>query len=502
MTATRSKAYYAAIDLGSNSFHMLVVRVVAGGVQVVSKIKRKVRLAAGLGPNGELDDDAKQRALACLKIFADRVQDIDSRHIRAVGTATLRKVRHDQDFIAACEAALGHPIDIISGDEEAATIYQGIAHTTSFQQPMLIIDIGGASTELVQGQGFRADTLNSLDMGCVTWYTQFFKPDQGAITASNTEAAIQAAQHCCEVVANQYSQVQDSIVLGASGTFKALQEIAHAQEMPYQFERAWLEQVLAQCVACGGHDSLKIPGLKAARKPVFVSGLCILLGVMRGLGLQQVQPTSGALREGVIYALLSQQQQSVEQSDVQQRTLDTIAATYHLDTEQAIRVHQLAHRFYQQLRDEWVFPAQAEQLLRAVAYTHELGLSLAYKQASAHATYMLQHLDMPGFNQAQRQQLVELIAATAGIIDDDNDANPHPQMAMRHLERVARLAIVLCQRRTNDSVAAHDLKARGEHLYLQAPTDFLQRNPFLLSLLEAEQEQLNAPEQLTFAPLS
>lgn len=504
MTAARSKAYFAAIDLGSNSFHMLVVRVVAGGVQVVSKIKRKVRLAAGLNSDGQLDDAAKARALECLRIFADRVQDIDSTHIRAVGTATLRKVRHDQAFLDQCQRVLGHPIEVISGDEEAATIYQGIAHTTAFNEQMLIIDIGGASTELVLGQGFTAQVLNSLDMGCVTWYSQFFAGDHGRITETNTAQAIAAAEACCNQVTEQYQDADKALVLGASGTFKALQEIAAYQGLNPPFTQAWLNSVLQQCIRCGDHSTLHIDGLKEARKHVFVSGLCILLGVCKSLKLPQLQPTSGALREGVIYGLLAGQQTLAHQQDVQQRTLDAVAATYHLDTEQAQRVLHLAGSFYQQLHSHWAFPNNTPELIRAVAYLHELGLSLAYKQASAHATYMVQHLDMPGFAEPVRKQITDLLAATAGIIDDESEPSLDALegQPMRHLARLLRLAMMLCQRRTDASIPNYQLHADQQHLFIQAPIGFWQQNPFLHSLLQNEQRGLSAAEQLTFAPLA
>ena len=499
MSSSRSKDYYAAIDLGSNSFHMLVVRVVAGGVQVVSKIKRKVKLAEGLHGDSQLDSIAKARAIECLQIFADRVQDIDPSHIRAVGTATLRKVSHDKTFIEQCEQALGHRIDIISGDEEAATIYQGIAHTTAFSQRMLVIDIGGASTELVLGEGFQADVLNSLDMGCVTWYSRFFAAQQGKISAAQCAAAVAAAREVVSEVVSQYPNAGGGLVLGASGTFKALQEIAQARNTAQSFSLPWLYQLRDEAIRCGHHDSLDLKGLKSARRNVFVSGLCILIGLCESLRIEQLQATSGALREGVIYSLIMAEDTPQSDTDVQQRTLDAITATYHLDAEQSRRVEKTALTFYHQVSASWQLPANSVELIRAVSYLHELGLSLAYKQASAHATYMVQHLDMPGFSDMVRGQLVNLLAATAGIIDDETDAAVSEALPMRHLERIIRLAVILCQRRSNERMGSYQLSAAEESLHLAATTGFFQQNPFLTSLLLTEQEQLSPPETLSFA---
>ncbi|MGX5914693.1 guanosine-5'-triphosphate,3'-diphosphate pyrophosphatase [Aliidiomarina sp. Khilg15.8] len=493
----RSKQYYAAIDLGSNSFHMLVVRVVAGGVQVVSKIKRKVRLAAGLQPDGTLSTEAQQRALDCLRIFADRVQDIHPDHIRAVGTATLRKVRHDQSFLTAAETALGHPIHVITGRQEAATIYQGIAHTTACSGHTLVIDIGGASTELILGEGFVPEVLHSLDMGCVTTYCTYFA--DGAITHENTKHAIDAARDCIQPVAGDFSEQQWSLVLGASGTFKALDDIASAEGINDGFNADWLHQLLQRAIACGHHDQLDIKGLAANRRSVFVSGLCILIAVCDTLGIDRLQATNGALREGIIYGMLDE----LQHEDVQLRTLESVVATYHLDLEQAQRVFSMATTLLHQVQASWSFPTQSWALIRAVSYLHELGLSLAYKQASTHTTYMLRHLDLPGFDAHMRDTIIRLLNATAGIIDDDYQAREiDASLEMRHLSRILRLAIICCQRRNDHSLVDYQLHADGDALVLAAPNHFLEQNPFLRSLLDEEIAQLQAPETLQLASVS
>lgn len=509
----RSKDYFAAIDLGSNSFHMLVVRMVAGGVQVVSKIKRKVRLAAGLRvvnptqPDGNshsephyvLEQDAKQRALDCLRVFADRVQDIDPSHIRCVGTATLRKVAHDSDFLAAAEEALGHPIEVISGDEEAATIYQGIARTTGYQDRLLVIDIGGASTELVLGEGFQAGPLRSLDMGCVTWLSDHFR--DGQISSATVASAIDAARLQIAPVREIFRGHQGAMVLGASGTFKALEEIALARSLSTTFSPVWLQQLADEAIACGSLDTLHLKGLSAPRRHVFISGLCILIALCEELSLNTLQATNGALREGIIYGLLDRTQHAAlaSEADVQLRTLHTIAATYHLDVAQAERVLTLAEILWQQSAPSWKMPRNSYELMRAIAYLHELGLSLAYKGANAHATYMIQHLDMPGFSKPLKAQIISLLEGCAGIIDDDSSAAEHSQPAMRNLERIIRLAIILCQRRHGAQLDVYQLSVDGQCLELQATAGFFQQTPFLSSLLEAENERLRAPEHLTFS---
>lgn len=493
----RSKQYYAAIDLGSNSFHMLVVRVVTGGVQVVSKIKRKVRLAAGLQADGTLSVEAQQRALDCLRIFADRVQDIHPDHIRAVGTATLRKVRHDQSFLNAAETALGHPIHVITGRQEAATIYQGIAHTTACSGHTLVIDIGGASTEIILGEGFQPQVMHSLDMGCVTSGCTHFA--DGTITSHNTHQAIQAARDQLATVASDFAGKPWSLVLGASGTFKALDEIAIVEGNSAGFSAPWLQRLLQRAIDCGHHDKLDIEGLAHNRRSVFVSGLCILIAVCETLGIEQLQATKGALREGIIYGMLEE----LQHHDVQLRTLESIVATYHLDHEQAQRVFAMATTLLQQAKATWSFPTHSWALLRGVSYLHELGLSLAYKQATTHTTYMLRHLDLPGFDSHMRGAIISLLHATAGIIDDDYQARELDASSdMRHLSRILRLAIICCQRRNDQSLADYQLYADGDRLTLAAPDNFFAQNPFLRSLLNEEVALLRPPEALQLKSLN
>lgn len=479
----RSKDYYAAIDLGSNSFHMLVVRVVAGSLQVVSKIRRKVRLAGGLTASGELAEDARERALACLAIFADRVRDIAPENITAVGTATLRKLKDSDPFLQQVRDTLGHPLRIISGDEEAATIFQGIAHTTSVQGSMLVIDIGGASTEIVVGEGFEARYLKSLDMGCVTLITEFF--ENGDIDRDNTAAAIAKVQGLIEPHVAAYQQHGWESALGASGTFKSLQEIAIARGLPLRFTLTWLEQLLQECINFGSIDGLEVHGLRPVRRPVFVSGLCILIGAFRSLGMKTIEATEGALREGLIYSMLEE----LQHEDVQLRTLESLAESYHLDTNQIARVEKLARQYLEACPKAWldIQGESAERLVRAVSYLHEIGLTLNYKHASSHGRYMLANANLPGFSVREREFLLELLGGVAGIIDDDAEPETLPEyLPLARLSRVLRLAVLGCQRRRDDMITNGVLTVTDDHFTLNFPKGYLQANPYLRSLYEQE----------------
>lgn len=334
-----SSTLYAAIDLGSNSFHMLVVREVAGSIQTLARIKRKVRLAAGLDQNNHLSHEAMQRGWQCLRLFSERLQDIPREQIRVVATATLRLASNADEFLQAAEQILGCPVQVISGEEEARLIYHGVAHTTGGPDRRLVVDIGGGSTELVTGTGAQASQLYSLSMGCVTWLERYFSDRN--LGQENFERAEQAAREMVRPIAPQLRQQGWQICVGASGTVQALQEIMVAQGMDERITLPKLRQLKQRAIQCGKLEELEIEGLTLERALVFPSGLSILLAIFQELGIESMMLAGGALREGLVYGMLHL---PVEQ-DIRIRTIRNLQRRYLIDTEQAERVSQLAANF-------------------------------------------------------------------------------------------------------------------------------------------------------------
>ena len=251
-----ASSLYAAIDLGSNSFHMLVVREVSGSIQTVARIKRKVRLAAGLDKANHLSAEAMQRGWQCLKLFSEQLQDIPPEQIRVVATATLRIAENAQDFLTHAEEILGCPVNVISGEEEARLIYQGVAHTTGGSDQRLVVDIGGGSTELVTGEGSHATTLFSLSMGCVTWLERYFGDRH--LAKENFEQAELAARDMIRPVAAALREKGWQICVGASGTVQALQEIMVAQGMDERITLSKLQQLKQRAMQFGKLEELAI----------------------------------------------------------------------------------------------------------------------------------------------------------------------------------------------------------------------------------------------------
>ncbi|WP_374256885.1 guanosine-5'-triphosphate,3'-diphosphate diphosphatase [Yokenella regensburgei] len=477
-----STSLYAAIDLGSNSFHMLVVREVAGSIQTLTRIKRKVRLAAGLNSDNALSIDAMERGWQCLRLFAERLQDIPHAQIRVVATATLRLAVNAGDFIAKAQEILGCPVQIISGEEEARLIYQGVAHTTGGDDRRLVVDIGGASTELVTGTGAQTTSLFSLSMGCVTWLERYFTDRN--LAKENFDEAENAARDVLRPVADKLRYHGWKVCVGASGTVQALQEIMMAQGMDERITLPKLQQLKQRAIQCGRLEELEIEGLTLERALVFPSGLAILIAIFTELNIQCMTLSGGALREGLVYGMLHL---AVDQ-DIRSRTMRTIQRRFMVDTEQAQRVAQLAGRFANETENVWELEPLSRELLISACQLHEIGLSVDFKQAPQHAAYLVRHLDLPGFTPAQKKLLATLLLNQINPVDlaSLHQQNAVPPRVAEHLCRLLRLAILFASRRRDDLLPEITLHAEAEKLTLILPENWLANHPLGSEMVEQE----------------
>ena len=473
---------YAAIDLGSNSFHMLVVREVAGSIQTLTRIKRKVRLAAGLNSDNVLSAEAMERGWQCLRLFAERLQDIPQSQIRVVATATLRIAVNADEFIAKAQEILGCPVQVISGEEEARLIYQGVAHTTGGADQRLVVDIGGASTELVTGSGAQTTSLFSLSMGCVTWLERYFTNRN--LAQENFDEAEKAAREVLRPVADKLRFHGWKVCVGASGTVQALQEIMMAQGMDERITLAKLQQLKQRAIHCGRLEELEIEGLTLERALVFPSGLAILIAIFTELNIQCMTLAGGALREGLVYGMLHL---PVDQ-DIRSRTLRNIQRRFMVDTDQANRVTQLAVHLLEQVKDEWHLEAINRELLQSACQLHEIGLSVEYKQAPLHAAWLVRNLDLPGFTPAQKKLLATLLLNQTNPVDLSSlhQQNAVPPRIAEHLCRLLRLAIIFAARRRDDLVPHITLQAQDENLTLTLPEGWLEHHPLGTELIDQE----------------
>lgn len=475
--------YYAAVDLGSNSFHMVVVHVVNGSVQIIGKVKQKVRLAAGLDEQLVLDESSMERGWKCLATFAERLQDIPCSNIKVVATATLRLATNAHEFIKKAEDILQHKIEVISGEEEARQIYLGVAYTSANQGNSLVIDIGGASTEIIIGNDMQPIHLKSLDMGCVTFMEHHFAG--GVISRENFEAAKNAAETLLMPVADAYLCFDWENCLGASGTPQAITEILVAQGISDAIRIDYLYHLRDQCIDCAHIDNLHIEGLEDNRKAIFPSGLAILISLFETLQIESMNISGGALREGLIYGMLD----NLQENDRREQTLNQTISRYHIDKTHANSVAHTALTLCHQLCSQQnICHLDTEAILGAAATLHEIGLHIEYKRHHEHGAYILSHIDLPGYTKLQRAAIKDIISQHRMDISNELFSKYHSdsQPMLISLLRILRLSVVLCLRRQNKHIPTVSLRCDGNDWTLEFPDGWLKAHPLINAELANE----------------
>ncbi|WP_299075012.1 guanosine-5'-triphosphate,3'-diphosphate pyrophosphatase [uncultured Paraglaciecola sp.] len=477
---------YAAVDLGSNSFHMVIVRVVAGSVQIIGKIKQKVRLAAGLDDNMLLDQASLERGWGCLETFAERLQDIPRSNIKIVGTATLRLASNAELFISKAEQILHNKLNVIDGEEEARQIYLGVAYTSANQGNSLVIDIGGASTEVIVGNDMTPIHLVSLNMGCVTFKERFFA--DGNIAEQQFDNAIEAAKSLLNPIIDDFIHFDWAQCLGASGTPQAITEILVTQGISDSIRIDYLHNLKQQCIDCTTIDLLQIEGLTEARRAIFPSGLAILIALFEQLNIQEMQISGGALREGLIYGMLD----NMQQNDRRLQTLEQWVERFHIESQHANRVKDVALSLLGQLQNQSLLHnIDSEAVLMAAAMLHEIGLHIEYKLHHQHGAYILTHLPMVGYTDQQRAGIKALVQNHRQEIRLELFVAFHPEVrqALLILLRILRLSCLLSIRRKDNVLADITMVTHDEKWTLTFPEGWLKSHPLIDAELANEKWQ-------------
>lgn len=477
---------YAAVDLGSNSFHMVVVRVSSGCVHIIGKVKQKVRLAAGLDENMILDQASLDRGWDCLKVFAERLQDIPLSNIKIVGTATLRLAANADVFISKAEQILNHKLNVIDGEEEARQIYLGVAYTSANQGNSLVIDIGGASTEVIVGNDMNPIHLVSMNMGCVTFKERFFV--DGNITEQAFELSIQYAKSLLEPVVNDFLNFNWQQCLGASGTPQAITEILVTQGISDSIRLDYLHNLKRQCIDCTSIDLLDIDGLTEARRVIFPSGLAILIALFEQLKIQEMQISGGALREGLIYGMLD----NMQQNDRRTQTLEQVIDRFHIEAEHANRVKNLSLTLFKQVQQQVdLGKVDCESMLIAAAMLSELGMHIEYKQHHMHGAYILSYLPMIGYTQQQKAAIKTLVQSHRQDLNLSLFESFHPDVrdALLILTRILRLSCILSIRRKDHLLAEFNLTIDDSLWQLTFPDGWLKSHPLIDAELANEKWQ-------------
>jgi exopolyphosphatase/guanosine-5'-triphosphate,3'-diphosphate pyrophosphatase len=482
----------AAVDLGSNSFHMMVARANGAELQVIDRLREPIRLAAGLDADKRLHPEAQARALACLQRFGQRLRGLPQQHVRAVGTNTMRRMRRSEDFLAAAEMALGHEIEIIAGAEEARLVYGGVTHGMGRAQPRrLVIDIGGGSTEVIIGLGPNPKMMESVSLGCVTHHQLFF--EDGEISRQQFRKARLAARVQLEFLERRYRKAGWDIAIGASGTVRGVWRVMMANGWCEQHvTREGLENVIELVLSRGHVGKIDFPALREDRRPVFAGGLAALAGVFDALALEKMETSERALREGVIYDLLGR----LSNHDVRDESVNAMAKRYAVDLKHAEAVQRTALKILDQTGKTLnLEPRFCAMFLGWAARLHEIGLAISHSSYHKHGEYIIKHCDLQGFSQTDQKLLAALVRMHRSkfamlTFDDLPSLWVEP---LRQLTMIFRLAVLLHRSRTPDLRPPVKVSASRRLVDISfSQKTWLARHPLTQADLEREAEYLNA----------
>ena len=489
--APRWPHHLAAIDMGSNSFRLDIGEVVAGGYRRIAYLKETVRLGAGLDATGMLTEEAARRGLACLDGFAQRLSGYDAQQVRAVATQTLREARNRDAFLVRAQAALGHPIEVISGREEARLIYSGVARLQPSALPRLVIDIGGRSTEMIIGTGLRPQRAESFQVGSVSLSMRFFP--EGRLGAAAFRQAQIAAGAELEEALMPFARHHWQEALGASGTVGAVSQLLLASgRTDGTITPEGLRWCIRRCVEAGHIDQLEMPGLRDDRRQVIAGGLSLLYTLATHFGIDALRPAQGALRQGVIFDLAERrvaEQDPAQARDMRDASVRELQRRFMVDVQQAANVARLAQQLYNgaapAARDGSAGEGQRELLWAAAL--HETGMMVSHHDHHRHSAYLLGHVDAAGFSQSQQRRLADLVLAQRGSLRKIEPALANPDFAWQAL--CLRLAIIKCHARRPIALDALRLRRdadREDRALLVLAPGWAERNPRTLYLLNEE----------------
>ena len=474
----------AAVDLGSNSFRLQIGRVVDDQIYSLDTLKEPVRLASGLTPEKKLDTVAQQRALAALSRFGERLRGFQSDAVRAVATNTLRVAKNAREFIPLAEAALGFPIEIIGGREEARLIYLGAAHALpAARHKRLVIDIGGGSTEFIIGKKLEPLLLESLFMGCVSYTVRFF-PDGKVDKKRFGEAEVAAAREI-QTIAQEYRHFGWTEVVASSGTARAIADLLECNGLNPEgvsgITREGVSRLRALIIRAGSAEALKLAGLRTDRLPVFPGGVAIMSAIFAELGIERMTYSEGALRLGVLYDQLGR----FQHHDMRDATVQQFMRRYQVDAFQAERVERTALELLGQLIPIDLPEHESDvSFLRWAVALHEIGISIAHVAFHKHGSYILSFADMPGFSKKDQERLALLVLGQRGKLEK----LPLMQTSdtIWRLVFCLRLAALLHRSRVEQRLPLIFVKALNLGFQVELQSEWLLANPLSAAALADE----------------
>lgn len=482
----------AAIDLGSNSFHMIVARLEKSGtLSIIDRLRENVRLGGGLNKQGIINESAQNRAFECLETFAQRIRDLPQSAVRVAGTNTLRVAKNAQMFVDKAEDILAHPIEIIAGREEARLIYLGVAHGLATKQgKRLVVDIGGGSTELIIGHGMKPLRRESLYTGCVSSSKRFFS--NGKITNKTMKIAeLEAALTLLPQAADFKSGNWDEAI-GCSGTIKAIANIVHEEGWCVNgINNRSLQKLREALISAKYIDKLKLAGLSESRKPVIAGGLSVLLAIFKILHIEQMQISDQSMREGLLYDLVGR----ITHHDVRDATVEAAMSRWGVDAEQAQRITDTVEKLCFSACSQWsVDVEKIKPLVKWASMLHEIGLQVSHNNYHKHGAYILTNADMQGFSRQEQALLAALVLSHRSKfrVDAFKQLMKPFVKTGKNMCVLLRIAVLLHRGRTNQSIPDIDITVSNKNINLHFPEGWLDNNSMTLADLIKEINYLDA----------
>jgi exopolyphosphatase / guanosine-5'-triphosphate,3'-diphosphate pyrophosphatase len=481
-----SEELLAAVDLGSNSFRLMIGKLDGEQILPVSTWREGVRLAGGLDEKSALSESKIEEAVSALSRFRERLAAVSPERVRAVATSTYRVAKNAAELLSRSEAALGVPIDVVSGNEEARLIYVGCAHSLPWSDSdRLIFDIGGGSTEFVIGHGYEPTTMESFQLGAVTLSKNFF-PD-GMVTAAAFRKAEVFVRSRLEVLRDEYKRGW-SVAYGSSGTVRALFEIVTENDFGSVVSEASLFALRDELIAAGRMDRVTLNALKASRAPVLPGGLAILLGIVHELNIEHIEPADGALRLGALYDLLARSAGKAKgartpaaSADIRERTIERLVRRYDVDAGQTARVNEGAQKLWSDFGH-----TAPDAILSWAADLHEIGMAIAHEDYHRHSAYIVEHSDLPGFSERERYAIQQLVLGHTGSLKK-LDRSEFDNGSLQRLLCI-RIAAIFAHGRSATSSSATLAKKNGGFVVKVSET-LRTEKPLTAALLDEEIER-------------
>ena len=482
--------FVAAIDLGSNSFHMVIAREAEHGtLKIIDRVREMVRLNAGLDENGYLSEASQQKALECLKRFRQRLNTIPYHRIRAVGTNTIRSAHNGDEFLERAQQELSHPISVVSGHEEARLVYLGAAFdlVTSAHR-RLVVDIGGGSTELIVGEGYQPLHMDSLELGCVSLTRKVFS--NGKYTATKLQSAKNLTLMELEPVINKYKNLNWQEVVGTSGTIKAIDKVSRELGISQDWISNESMQIIENWIIDAKH-SKSLSHVSVQRRPVFVAGFIILSTIFQKLGITRMDISQGALREGVAYDLIGR----LHNEDSRYQGVNSLADHFNPDLEQAKRVQKLAVALLNQVKGHWhLDQGISDKLLFWAAQLHEIGSAISYSQYHLHGAYIIENSNINGFSRQMQKALALLVQGHRQKFDLEIYSKLPTEWSERiiKLTILLRLSVIFYRSRDDSELSEIELTANGKNIRIRLPNTWYSDHPMTVFDLNIERQILES----------